>query len=184
MSVPCVGLDMIKKAALPKIKMQTAGADVASHADTTSAKKVSVGDRTLRTCGVDAMVIAMAMLSDSGHLRLLSITTTLAQLTKAWHASSSRELRDVGGSQAWLLAQVRGAACKQAYIVIGLFLDPDFLQGASFVPTGGMYSLVNCGIEEIAYEDEFAEIAGGFALRLLCSRPKRTLNLTMASLTS
>ena len=143
--------------------MQTAGADEASHADTTSAKKVSVGDRTLRACGVNAVAIAMAMLSDNGHLRLLSITTTLAQPIKAWHASSSRELRDVEGSQAWLLAQVRGAACKQAYIIIDLLLDPDFLQRASFVPIGGMHSLVNYGIEEIAYEDEFAEIAGGFA---------------------
>ena len=71
-TVPTLELDMVQKVALPKIRLATTGADEGASAST-SAKHVSVGDRTLRTCGVNAMVISLAMLSDSDHHRRLAI---------------------------------------------------------------------------------------------------------------
>ena len=81
---------------MPKIKLKEGGADVAS-VDTTSVKKITAGDRTLKACGANAVVLTLALLSDHDHFRLLAVVTKLARPLKEWLGEASRELRDVTG---------------------------------------------------------------------------------------
>ena len=173
-TVPCIELDMIQTAALPKIKLALAGADVASNQESTSSKLVSAADRSLRSCGANAMVISLALLSDPSNRRILAIACCLAKPTMSWHGHASRELRDVKRSQAWLLEQVRGGAAMAAFEVFGVLKCADFLTVSGFLPiSDGAFA--DWERHEIASEDEFAELAGGFALSMLKYRLRRTL---------
>ncbi len=79
-AVPMIELDMCATKVLPKLQLKFDGADPQSNPDTTSAKKLSVGDRSLRSCGANAVVIAAAMLSEDSHRRLLISVTSLAEV--------------------------------------------------------------------------------------------------------
>ncbi len=94
-----------------------------------------------------------------------------------WHSKASRELRDVGSSQKWLLEQVRGDLVKTCLEILQKLTDVSFMRQASFLPTSSA-SLAGLTDNEIVFEDELAAKAGDFALSLCKHRLRRTLYLT------
>jgi hypothetical protein len=175
-TVPAIEHNMINKAALAKIKLKTDGADEASINDATSSKKLSVGDRTLRSCGVNAVVITMATLSDESHYRSLTHVIDGAIPTMHFGAHASRELRDVKRSQAWLLAQVRGGLFDHMLATLRIMVNEDFMREARFAGVAfGADVVFDDG--EIGLEDEHAESAGMYMIFLARNRLRRTVYL-------
>ena len=99
-----------------------------------------------------------------------------------WHAEASRQLRSVSNSQAWLLQQVRGDCFRHAFDCLPTLLSDAFLRLAGFLP-GDPAVRASWIPEEVQLEDDYAVIAGGFAMSLLQHRARRTLWLTSAFLT-
>ena len=119
-SIPTIELDMIPNKALTKIGLKFGGADPATNDDTTSKKHISTGDRTLRTCGVNAQVIAFALLSDMTHHRLLSILSHIAKPILPYYTDTYANQKDVKSSQAWLIKQLQGGMMQH---VLNFFLQ-------------------------------------------------------------
>lgn len=177
-AVPAIELGMIRSSLAEKVSLKMHGADPASNQESTSKKVLSVGDRTLRSCGANAVVIGLSMLSDASHHRLLCCVTFLAEPVMEWHAAATRRLRSVDASQAWLLEQIRGGVCASVLQVFGQLENTDFLRLARFVPVSSQV-FREMPPEEIEFEDELASRAGGLALALAKCRLRRTLWLTM-----
>ena len=70
-------LNMLTKKAFPKLKLQDTGAALDSNEDSTCKKVVPTGDRTLKTCGINAIAITVCLLSDDSHFRILAGATSL-----------------------------------------------------------------------------------------------------------
>ena len=104
-----IEMDCIRARALPYIKMMTFGADSDSKGEdnTTSNTVVSVDDRALRSCGINAVCMAMAVLSNGNHRRLLTGIAGISKCFLAWHQEESHECRSTTGSQQWLLGQIQ-----------------------------------------------------------------------------
>ena len=167
--------DMLQTKHLPKVKLRVEGADAAS-VDTTSVKKVTAGDRTLRACGANAVVLTMALLSDNENFRLLAIVTELAKPLKEWLGEASRELRDVESSRKWLVNQQKcWALIHISDIWDGVGKDK-FLRLAGFLPEtmGAIHAMSD---EELTYENEMAQLAGSLMADLVKQRAKRLLHM-------
>ena len=95
-SVVTIEMDCIKARALPHIKVMTFGADSDSQGEdnTTPNTVVSVDDRTLRSCGINAVCMAMAVLSNDNHRRVLIGSTGISNCYLAWHQEESQECRN------------------------------------------------------------------------------------------
>ena len=76
--------------------------------DSTHSKKVSVGDRSIRSCGANAMGIAFGVLAVPEHYRLLCGVTRLTQPFEDSHGDALRRGDSVKGFQQWHLGFVRG----------------------------------------------------------------------------
>jgi hypothetical protein len=131
-TVPALELDMVTKNALPKVALRCSGADDAAVAST-SAKTVSVGDRTLRTCGVNAVVITMGAMSNPCHHRLASIVEGTARPTTHWQGHGNKECRSGPSSQKWFLDQLGGDLCKHVHETLTVDLSLDFLDRCGFL---------------------------------------------------
>ena len=177
-TVPSIELDFLQNKAMPKIKLASTGADELSNLSSTSSKRIDTGDRTLRTCGVNAMVISLAMLADESHRRVLGTICGLAEKTMDWHGHASRELRSVEKSQDWLLKQVQGDCCHSAFDVVSLLDNDDFLRLSGFLPSNPAVA-ATYRTDDVPLEDEYAGLAGGFAMSLLRCRLRRTLWMSM-----
>ena len=178
--VPCIELGMLTQVAMPKISLGLVGADDASNQDSTSAKVVSVGDRTLRTCGVNAVVISLAVLADISHYRLLSIITSLAAPSMHFHGATSRALRGAKESQEWLVEMCRTGASEHVMETMVLLSQESFNEFTLFATPGLTQDATKMSEHEIAYEDQLAAYAGGFAFQMCRNRLRRMLYLTQS----
>lgn len=176
-SVPAIEHGMIANKILPKIQLKMSGADVASDPTSTSSKKLAVGDRSLRSCGANAVVIAMSLLSERDNHRVLVCLMRLAQPCMEWHGEATRQLRSVVQARGWLLEQLRGGVFRTTDKIMGTLLDQDFLRLAGFLPINQQVML-EWDAQVVTYEDEVAALAGRFALSLYGRRVRRTLWMT------
>ena len=163
---------------MPKISLSLVGSDVNSDQDATSRKVVSVGDRTLRTCGVNAVVISVAMLADISHFRLPAILTTLGTPSMEFHGAASRALRSTTASQTWLFDMCRTGAVEHVNKTMKLLSQESFNEFTLSCAPDGLVNVPLMSDGEIGYEDELAAYAGGFALQISRNRIKRMLYLT------
>jgi hypothetical protein len=175
-SVACVEFNMVTKGVLGKVRLCSTGADIASNDKSTSASITSVAERTLKSCGLNAMCISLGLVNNDAHLRILAIHIGLAEPVKTWHSHASREQRDVVRNQAWLLEQARGGAIDHVYHVMDVLSNVDFLRQAKFLPTTSDILFLYTE-EEVLFEDEMAERAGHFAMSLMKCRLRRLLYL-------
>lgn len=175
-TIPALELDMLTNKSLPHVRLQVSGADEATDANTTSRRKLAIDDRSLRSCGANALVLALAILSDHRHQRLLAIICRLSAPTVDWHGDSSRSLRDVAASRAWLMRQLRGGLAEhilQTWEVLGC---QDFMRSSGFLPHSSE-AIAKYSAEETIAENDLAQFAGQFALTMAKFRARRTLYL-------
>ena len=132
--------DLLKKKALPHIQLVTSGADVASRVAEEGPSKgvVTVDDRTLTSCGVNAIVMALAVTADEKHGRLLAGIVIISDAILEWHGHQSRSCRSVEGNKAWLLEQPGGAAMQQISDIIDSFEVPGQLRGNGVLDRCGL----------------------------------------------
>ena len=175
-TVPAVEGGMINKKAMTRVKLRCNGADDASQVGT-GTKSMQEAERTLRSCGVNAMVVCMCTLSDPRNKRLLAIMAHMAKPVVAWSNECNRELRKgVLENQQWLLAQLEGSLYSSIHDIFGTLLDPEFLQDGGFVNVRTQ-NIKLWSDEEIQQDDEFATVAGRFCTRYVMNRQRRTLYL-------
>ena len=90
--------------------LKCAGADEASQVDSTSANKLSDVDRTLRSCGLNAIVCTVAVLGDPKNKRTWAVIVLIPEPLLQWATDANKELRKgVAANQKWLDAQQTGS---------------------------------------------------------------------------
>ena len=157
-------LTMITNQAFPELKLKESAAPADSNPDSTSKKVVSTGDRTLKTCGINALAISSCMLEDESHFRLLAGTTSLGMIVVSWCKELCMQCKTVEGNQAWLRDQLTGGITRHARKIFEtLTNDHKFME---FTKCCGFASdaLHKLSDGEVAYEDQLAETLGGFGL--------------------
>lgn len=176
-SVPAIELGMLSNMTLPRIKLCTKGGDPDGDPDATSRKNLATDERSLRSCGANALVIAFSLLSDKNNRRSLACMCLLAQPCMDFHGASSRALRDVNSSKVWLLEQNRGGIYKHMCETMDLLGDLDFLGATGFLSkaSGGIEHMTN---DEVQHDCDFAAFAGAFCTSLMKARLRRTLYLS------
>ncbi|CAK0860479.1 unnamed protein product, partial [Prorocentrum cordatum] len=165
-----VGLevDALKTKALTKIKMITSGHDVTSNLDGTSKRTTSVDSRTLRSGGLNALVISGAVISDDHHRRLLATVFGLHAPVKHWWGRARKSLADVATSQQWVSDQLTGGIIEHCVDIVTLLETQSFLEFSGFILKGP--ALGQMTEEEIGLEDEFADRACTCAFALVKNR--------------
>ena len=116
-------LSMLTKKAFPKLKLQDTGAALDSNEDSTSRKVVSTGDRTLKTCGINAIAIKACLLSDDSHFRILAGTTSLGEVVIDWCVNLKQQCKTVEGNQRWLRDQLDGGITEHAKAIFDMFTN-------------------------------------------------------------
>ena len=93
LSVPAIECNTITKRALPKIAVKTTGADVGSVGEgaTTSRKVVSAADRSIRSCGVNAVVVSLSVISNDMNKRALANVAFTSLSVVSWSGEARRE---------------------------------------------------------------------------------------------
>ena len=173
-SVVAIETSAVLKKALPHIKIATIGAssDSAGPDHSTSKSVVGVDERTLRSCGVNAVCIAMAVLSHDGHRRLLCGISHIAGSLLQAHKDESHNCRSVKGSQKWFLEQVEGKAMDQVLAILDSFNSVEMLEAMGFA--WGTSIPEQLSAQEVKVEDELAAELGKFGTSLVKHRLCRT----------
>eukprot|EP00969_Alexandrium_andersonii_P330991 14630005-Alexandrium_andersonii.AAC.1 len=84
-------------------------AEKASEANrSTDSRRISLGDRSLRSCCQNAVAISVMTLMEPQHRRTLQIISILGSPLDAWHTTQNRKLRSCPESSEWLLGQLAG----------------------------------------------------------------------------
>ena len=170
-TVPAIEHNMIPEKALAHITLKVNGADVDS-AESTSTKKVCPGDRTVRSCGANAVVMALMLLSEYTNRRLFAICISVATVSMHWAGHAARELRDVARSQAWLLGQLRRGLLSHVHSTLDILTEDEFTRVTGFCEkAAGQNDWISN--EELLLEDEMANYAGLFALSHARNRYRR-----------
>ena len=165
-SVVAIETSAVLKKALQHIKIATIGAssDSAGPDHSTSKSVVGVDERTLRSCGVNAVCIAMAVLSHDGHRRLLCGIAHIAGSLLQAHTEASHNCRSVKGSQTWLLQQVEGKAMDQILTILDAFNSVEMLEAIGFA--WGTSSPEQLSEQEVKVEDQLATELGRKSLEV------------------
>jgi len=174
LKVVAVELDFIKKKALPHIELRTSGQDEASVGASagTSSKLVTVDDRTLRSCGVNAVVLSLAVMASEKHRRLLAGVVCISGQLLKWHGELSRKCRSAKGSQEWLVSQLRGATMETCNEVFEAFEKEQTLEACDFLVSSSR-NATDLDEQNIRVEDELAGALGSFGLALTKNRSRR-----------
>lgn len=175
-SVTCIELDFVNDRMADRVTLKGAMGIVSHDGESTSRKHISAADKTIRSCGGNAVAISLGVLSEYGNLRVLASVVSLCEPTLAWMGTASATLRDTTASQAWLLAQVRGASLKVVDATLSILCEEDFMRRARFLNSTSR-ALLNLTNDEQSYEDECADLAGNFALSMVKARLRRMLYL-------
>ena len=167
---------MLNKKAITRVKLRCTGADDASQLGS-GTSYLQEADRTLRSCGVNAMVCCMATLSDFRSKRIIAIIAHVPRPVVEWANEANRDLRKgVQGNWAWLLEQMQGKLYAIMRDVVEQLFDQEFLQHAGFLTTRTQ-NITGWTDEETQHEDAFATLAGIFATSYCMNRARRTLYL-------
>ena len=154
--------------------MLAGGADPASNPDATSKKKLSTVDRTIKSCGANAVVIDLYLLSDDGYKRVINIWIKLSAPVVRWSPRASRDTRSVTSTQEWFKQEVLSGLTDCNCEILSVLEQDDFMTECGFHSVYEGDTVVYDD-NEIAYEDELAEIAGSGSLSLFRNRVRRTL---------
>ena len=125
--VICIEYDMIPNKALSKIALLVGGADPASNPDATSKNKLCAADRTIRSCGANACVIDLYLMSDDSHKRVITILLKLYALCLPWSGEASRETRNTTAALQWFKAHLLHGVNDHCYAIIHLLEEPVLL---------------------------------------------------------
>lgn len=170
--------DFVTTKIAPKVKLRAAAPGAPTDAETTSRKHITEADRSLRSCGANAVAISLAVLSDSSNLRVLVTVVKVCEPLMSWMGRASARCREVAESKAWLFDQVRGDSMKVVADTLAVLLQENYLRAALFL-TSTSEALVHLGKDEVMYEDECAAMVGDFALALAKARARRSLQTTV-----
>ena len=175
--------DMLGTARVKKIMIKDADVEAQEAAHTTDSGRPCAGEKALRSCCQNALVMGVAFLREQQHKFILKIITCTIQPLEDWHGEQNHTLRDATASSTWLLSQLQGAYMKHTTDILGLLSKPSALEECGFELPEAPFkagSRVPSGTEDHApflKQDQMADLMGDFALSLACSRVVRGLHL-------
>ena len=155
--------DMLKGAKLAdKLGKKIQDAEKASlQNQSTDSRRVSLDDRTLRSCCQNAVAISVLTLMESQHRRTAQIIATCGAPLDAWHTTQNRVLRSSEATSKWLLGQLAGAYMENVAEFLKKLSDVSALAETGFFvgDAADLKSYDNEGLE-VLIEDEFADLMG------------------------
>lgn len=175
LAVSAIEGGMLEKRMVSQIALKTTGGDEASvgEAGATSRKVVSTVDRTLRSCGANGVVVALATISEEVNKRHLAAIVYAGVKPMHWAGEAARRMKSVAENREWLAEQIKGGVCDCVKGVLSVLHDREYLVAADFLPPVRLCD--NDAAEEIAYEDEVATVAARVVLPLAQQHLRRFL---------
>lgn len=99
---------------------------------------VTVDDKMLRGCQVNAVVISVFMLQEESNRRLVTGVVECGKAVRAWHVEQNRLLRSAEGAEEWVRSQVRPREGYLAHVIeiVQALSTPLRLERCGFTITG------------------------------------------------
>ena len=170
----CIEYDFIPRKALAKIPLACDVPKADGAAPKSTKEKLGQCEKTLRNSGANAVAIALQLLGDGSHHRVIVSLTSITRPSISWSGEASRSTRNVTSSQQWFKKQLDHGLVDCLYDTLDVLLQTSFLTDAGFMsafdPADSKYD--PC---EITFDDEHADLAGTAALTHCRNRIRRTL---------
>ena len=148
-SVAAIELNMLTSKSLPVVKLAAdpvaADPAAASEIDVTNPRKLTIADRTIRSCGGNAVVLSLALLSEDTHKLLVEIIVAVTTPTMLFSAESCRELKDVKRSQCWLVQMNQGRVYDHVLHTFDALRDEDLMVRLGFASSKPTASVASPG---------------------------------------
>jgi len=171
-----VVLDFLHGKALENkiILMSSAADEVPEGGGSTNPAKVSVQDRTLRSCCQSAVAISVMVSSDFNNRRLVNIDLQSASAVNAWHCHQKKTLRSCKGNVRYFANAVSGGYMQHVCEIVQVLRRKACIEKCDFVLTAS-YMPADRLINECVTEDDFADYYGQAAMSQAACRIKRGL---------
>ena len=135
--------------------------------------KMSDVDRTLRSCGLNAIVRTVAVLGDPKNKRTWAVIVLIPEPLLQWAIEANKEFRKgVEANQKWLYIQQTGGACGHILDCMMQLVNPDVVQ-IMVMNKGGETCLLAMTSNEVDFEEEMATFAGRYTYGLAALRLRR-----------
>lgn len=160
-----------------QIVLRSGPAEQVTEDGGTIGKRVTIEDRSLKSCATNAVVISCLLLGSPDNKRILASIVQASQHVKEWHGHQNRTLRSTEASQRWLCEAASGQYMVHVESVIG-----DFESFGALQAVGAKLHTPKAEREynaEMLVEDEHCEIWTNFSLALVAARCARGLWLTV-----
>lgn len=137
----------------------------------TSAARLTLEDRSLKSCCENCVAISVMVLSDETNRKIAQIVIQCASPVRRWHGFQNKTIRSAPASRDWMLQQTAGQYMAHIREVIAQLSSPEALQNTGFVLSADEACAM--GNDGAAFESQFADIFAIFCLSLASCRMRR-----------
>ena len=103
----CLELDMLHGAAVRRLVLRPGAADhFGEGGGSTASDRITIEDRSLRSCLQNALVVSVMFLQDRTNKQRMVIVVGVAQHLRKWHGHQSSFLRSCANALQWMEEQV------------------------------------------------------------------------------
>jgi hypothetical protein len=169
------------KAFKDKLVSELAHTSEVNDATSTSMRRLSIADKTLRDMCANAVAVSVATLAAPQHLRVASCICVSNKLVEKRAVERNKALRSVKGNLDFLAKSVNGGHMRDLEDNLKLLEDPEALQEATFVlPAPGTAWGVALATDDLfdltlIIEDELADVFGQIVVCDIAQDILRTL---------
>lgn len=171
----CLESDMLKGKGVQKLVLRPGEAEaMADGVGSTCSNRISIEDRSLRSCMQNALAISVCFLQDSLNFRRLNVIVAACLPVKEWHGRQSAKLRSAEASLEFMLSEFGNMEFfTHVHEVLGVTSSFSALERCEFtIPHSPKISDEN---DLVLLDDEMADSLGQLSVALAFARLKRAL---------
>ena len=158
---------------MEKIIIKTGAAEEVGESNTTNPARLTLEDRSLRSCAQNAVVISVLTLSDPVNKKIVEMVVKGSDPVVRWHEHQNQFLRQASHTKIWLLEQMGGDYMKHVKDVVRCLVDPALLHSVGFLGIGLAALEEGTFNTAVMLEDDFSHYFGMYVMALALERQRR-----------